>query len=276
MRFLTRSHVGSSEMEQRELWLTQLSDDELMGLSPWDILLTKNAQRFLLSVGRSVLREFSYHGLTRMSKDELLHEMYTDLADEIPGILEQCVRKANADQRDQYIFGSLQNVIRWRLTNFVFGTNRPRELISLEDIKAFSDYGTVPRHHELMHPSAIEANEFLEARGSHEPSFLSESQFIEDPEVQRRHALIEGVRPYLTSREAVVLRQILLLHNDRSLVALEVGVTPKQVSRYRASIQRKLQEILLDLGWEESEIEGLSGRLRVANNDCDEATAAHG
>src|SRR5690606_12555878 len=126
MRFLTRSHVGSSEMEQRELWLTQLSDDELLGLSPWDILLTKNAQRFLLSVGRSVLREFSYHGLTRMSKDELLHEMYTDLADEIPGILEQCVRKANADQRDQYIFGSLQNVIRWRLTNFVFGTNRPR------------------------------------------------------------------------------------------------------------------------------------------------------
>lgn len=261
-------------MDQRELWLTQLSDEEIEKLSPWDILLTENAQRFLVAVGRSVLKDHAYHGLARMPNEELLHEMYPVLAENLPSILRKCIKSTDAENRDRFIFGCLQKLVKFRLTNLVFGTGNPRENVYLDELNITHDDSSLVRFHELMNPAAYELNEFYEARGAHEPSFLSESEFVADREVQRRHVLIEGVRTYLSCREAEVLRHILLLHDDRSLVALELGTTPKQVSRYRASIQRKLQGLLLGLGWTHSELEKICGKVRSQNESSDSKKGA--
>ncbi|SUE72799.1 Uncharacterised protein [Ectopseudomonas oleovorans] len=90
-----------------------------------------------------------------------------------------------------------------------------------------------------MLPYIADVNSYLEAQANYQPQFLSESQFVPEEHVQMVHLLIERFRHYLTNREVDVLRNLLLNYQDRSMVALEVGTTPKMVSRYRQSIQRR-------------------------------------
>ena len=75
--------------------------------------------------------------------------------------------------------------------------------------------------------------------------------------------MIEMFRHYLTSREVDVLRNLLLNYQDRSMVALEVGTTPKMVSRYRQSIQKKMMAVLEDLGWSSDELKMLLGKAVI-------------
>lgn len=248
-------------MENRELWLNSLSDDEVQNINPWDILTQPKAEQFIISIGRGILRKNSRFGLGRITNLELLHEVYPTLCEALPGILAACVTKTAKENRDRYIFGSLGNLIRLRLNEMVFGTNSPSARLYLEEVpqlvSLFSGNGfddTFPAAHNLMHPYEDQVNAYVESHSSHEPQFLSDAELIPDQDIQNRHLLIERFRPYLTIRENEVLRCLLLQCEDRSMVALEIGSSPKQVSRYRQSIQKKLAKVLVQLGWEESEI----------------------
>lgn len=255
-------------MDNREIWLTQLGDDELRALDPWTILTTPNAQRFLVIAGRSVLRKQSRFGLSSMSNDELLHEVYPMLCEALPGILSSCAAKIKPHNRDRFIFGCLAKLIKLRLNEIVFGSNCPQSRVYLEEVahlRAYCNDGddtSFPSAHSLMCSHDHQINQYIEAHSSHEPQFLSDAERVPEQDIQNRHLLIERFRPYLTTREVEVLRCLLLQNDDRSLVALEIGTTPKQVSRYRQSIQRKLRSVLCDLGWTEAEIAELAPRRR--------------
>ncbi len=252
-------------MYSRELWLTSLSDEELLALSPWTILTTENAKKFLITSGRSVLRKHARFGLSMMSNEELLHEVYPMLVEALPGILNTCVKRSIPENRDRFIYGCLSKLIRCRLADLVFGSNCPTERLYLEEITphvAGDDEhpSSMPVAHSLMHPYVDQINSYMESQSAYQPQFLSESECVPEQDVQNRHTLIEQFRPYLTSREVDVLRCMLLNFEDRSLIALEVGTTPKQVSRYRQSIQKKMKAVLAELGWNETEIVDLVGK----------------
>ncbi|KKN96182.1 hypothetical protein LCGC14_0171120 [marine sediment metagenome] len=255
-------------MNSRETWLNELSEEQLLSLKPWDILTTENARKFLIASGRAVLRRHQRMGLSLMSNEEVLHEVYPMLVENLPGILSNCLKHSAEENRDRYIFGCMARLIRCRLTEQVFGSNRPTDFVYMEEIPMLiadeQNTSSLPSSHSLMHPYVQQVNAYLEAN-SEAPQFLSESEFVPEKNFQARHALIERFRPYLTSREADVLRSMLLSSEDRSLVALDVGTTPKQVSRYRQSIQRKLRSVLVDLGWNDQEISRLIGKKSSKN-----------
>tara|TARA_R110002124_G_scaffold128157_23_gene288803 strand:+ start:32128 stop:33015 length:888 start_codon:yes stop_codon:yes gene_type:complete len=251
-------------VNSRELWLNTLSDEELIALSPWDIITTDNARKFLLTSGRVVLRKFNRFGLTHMSDEEVLHEVYPMLVENMPGIIKTCVKKSQPDNRDGFIFGCLGRLIRYRITELVFGSNSPGERLYFEEIPPELGDDS-PMTNSLMHPYAEELNAYIESQPAHNPQFLSESEFVPERKVQEKHSLIEQFRPFLTSREVDVLRSMLLNSEDRSLIALEIGTTPKQVSRYRQSIQRKMYKTLLSLGWNEEELTKLTGKRRPSS-----------
>lgn len=260
-------------MDNREYWLNTLSDEELLALSPWDIVTTENARKFLTSAGRAVLRRYSWLGLSKMSGEEILHEVYPTLVESLPGILNTCVKRSAPENRDRFIFGCLSRLIRYRLSELVFGASCPSERFYIEELgeKCMGDNSSpsmLPSAHSLMHPYMDEINLYIESQPSYHPQFLSESEFVADKNIQDKHALIEQFRSFLTSREVDILRSMLLNSDDRSLVALEVGTTPKQVSRYRQSIQRKMRTILKDLGWEDEEISTLTGKKPKTTSDA--------
>jgi DNA-binding CsgD family transcriptional regulator len=249
-------------MDDREVWLNKLSNEELLALSPWDIITTENAKRFLLIAGRGVLRKHSKLGLSAMPDDELLHEVYPLLCDAMPGILQSCILKSTPDKRDRFIFGCLAKLINFRLCELVFGSYTPTDSVYLEEISIGRSLlhddddsgGGFPFAHSLMSQYDSSINSYFEAHSSHEPQFLSDSACVPEQAIQNRHLMIEQYRTFLTTREVEVLRCMLLQNVDRSLVALEIGTTPKQVSRYRQSIQKKLKRTLGELGWSEAEI----------------------
>lgn len=259
-------------MDNREIWLTQLTDEEVRNLNPWDILTKPNAQRFLVIAGRSVLRKQSRFGLSSMTNEELLHEVYPMLCEALPGILSSCAAKIKPHNRDRFIFGSLAKLIKLRLNELVFGSSCPSERVYLEEVaplRAIFSNGheseAFPAYHSLMYAHDNQINAYIESHSSHEPQFLSDAERVPEQEIQNRHILIERFRPFLTTREVEVLRCLLLQHEDRSLVALEIGTTPKQVSRYRQSIQRKLRTVLTQLGWTEAEISELAPKRRESD-----------
>lgn len=251
-------------MEYRETWLASLSDAEFVALCPWRILITNNARGFLISAARASLRGYKRFGLSQLSNDELLHEVYPILHDAIPGILANCVASGiDADNRDRFIYGSLRRLVGRRLPELVFGKIGPSSLVYLDEVPRYatdedSDY--LPVVHELMLPYVADVNSYLESQPNYQPQFLSESQFVPEEQVQKVHRLIEQFRHYLTNREVDVLRNLLLNYRDRSMVALEVGTTPKMISRYRQSIQSKMKAVLNDLGWSNAELAALLGK----------------
>lgn len=252
-------------MNNRETWLAGLSDSELLALNPWTILTTENARRFLISAARHTLQNYRRRGLSQMSNEELLHEFYPMLHDAIPGILNSCVASTRPENRDRFIYGSLGRLIRRRLPELVFGSIPPSDVLYIEEISAAAnsddaDVTGLPANHSLMYPYLREINSYLESQHNYQPQFLSESQFVPEEQVQKLHRLIEMFRHYLTNREVEVLRNLLLNYQDRSMVALEVGTTPKMVSRYRQSIQRKMRVVLKKLGWSVDELNSLLGK----------------
>ncbi|MFL1449124.1 hypothetical protein ACI77O_12085 [Pseudomonas tritici] len=247
-------------MEHREIWLTTLSDAELITLCPWRILTSNNARSFLISSARHSLVGYKRFGLAQMSNDELLHEVYPLLHDAIPGILASCLNSTDADNRDRFIYGSLRRLISRRLPELVFGRIGPSSLVYIDDVSRHQvndDMDYLPVSHELMLPYVSEVNSYLESQPNYQPQFLSESQFVPEEQVQKIHRLIEQFRHYLTNREVDVLRNLLLNYQDRSMVALEVGTTPKMITRYRRNIQSKMKAVLNDLGWSHSELAAL-------------------
>lgn len=248
-------------MEHREIWLASLSDSELVTLCPWRILITDNARGFLISSARHALSGYKRFGLAQMTNDELLHEVYPVLHDAIPGILASCVSSTERENRDRFIYGSLRRLIARRLPELVFGKIGPNSLVYIEECSRYSgddaDSTYMPASHELMLPFVSDVNSYLESQPNYQPQFLSESQFVPEEQVQKIHRLIEMFRHYLTNREVEVLRNLLLNYQDRSMVALEVGTTPKMISRYRQSIQAKMKNVLKDLGWSQAELGAL-------------------
>ncbi|HDS1721789.1 hypothetical protein NPS53_09770 [Pseudomonas putida] len=249
-------------MEYRTTWLAELSEDELRSLNPWRILTAENARGFLIMAARDALGAYKRFGLARMDNDELLHEVYPMLHDALPGILSACVSATAPETRDRYIFGSLKNLIRRRLAEQVFGRLAPTDLIYMEEVSAGDDADDSHLHssHALMIPYLTDVNAYLEAHPNYQPQFLSESQYVPEEQVQMIHRLIEMFRHYLTSREVDVLRNLLLNYQDRCMVALEVGTTPKMVSRYRQSIQKKMVAVLKTLGWTPDDVNTLLGK----------------
>lgn len=257
-------------METRECWLNELDAEELRRLNPWDVLLTKNATNFLIGVGRGVLSRSSRFGLSHMSNEELLHELYPMLCENLPCILSSCADRIEPENRDRFVFGCLRKLVNLRLNEMVFGTSSPSDRVYIEEITAFAaGYGdgngsSFPPAHSLMSQHDNLVNAFIEANTSHEPQFLADSERVLDEEFQQKHVWVEQLRPLLTGREVEVLRSIILQGEDRSIVALEIGSTPKQVSRYRQSIRRKLRSLLGDLGWTDTEVNVLLGYAEAA------------
>lgn len=249
-------------MEYRTTWLAALSDDELRTLNPWRILTAEKARGFLIMAARDALGAYKRFGMARMDNDDLLHEVYPMLHDALPGILSACVTATAPETRDRFIYGSLRHLIRRRLAPQIFGGLAPNDLIYIEEVSAVEDADDsyLPSSHALMIPYLADVNAYLEARANYQPQFLSESQYVPEEQVQMIHRLIEMFRHYLTSREVDVLRNLLLNYQDRSMVALEVGTTPKMVSRYRQSIQKKMVAVLEDLDWPADEIQSLLGK----------------
>jgi hypothetical protein len=259
-------------VNHRETWLAALSDSELLALNPWDILTTDNARGFLISSARHTLSSFKRFGLSVMSNDDLLHEVYPMLHDAIPGILTNCIASTVPENRDRFIYGCLRRLVRCRLIDLVFGSIPPSDLIYIEEVSSAAedpDSSFMPASHSLMLPFIADVNSYLESKPNFQPQFLSESEFVPEEQVQIVHRMIEMFRHYLTSREIEVLRNLLLNYQDRSMVALEVGTTPKMVSRYRQSIQKKMKAVLKDLGWSPSELTTLLGKITAS----EEATA---
>lgn len=250
-------------MEYRTTWLTGLSDSELIGLDPWTILTADTARGFFVMAARDALRSYKRFGLSHMSNEELLQEVYTMLHSAVPGILKNCLAEAAPENRDKYVYGSLRTLIRKKLPHQVFGAISPNDIFYIEEMPMLPDEADdsyMVSSHSLMHPALNAMNSYLESQPNYQPQFLSESQFVPEEQVQLVHRLIEKFRPYLTSREVVVLRNLLMNYSDRSMVALEVGTTPKMVSRYRHSIQRKMKSVLVDLGWSAAELTALLGK----------------
>lgn len=249
-------------MEYRTTWLAELSDDELRTLDPWRILTADKARGFLIMAARDALGAYRRFGIARMDNDELLHEVYPMLHDALPGILSACVTATAPETRDRFIYGSLRLLISRRLAVQVFGGVAPSDLLYIEEVSASDDADDsyLPSSHALMTPYLADVNAYLEAHPNYQPQFLSESQYVPEEQVQMIHRLIEMFRHYLTSREVDVLRNLLLNYQDRSMVALEVGTTPKMVSRYRQSIQKKMVAVLEDLGWSSDELNSLLGK----------------
>lgn len=255
-------------MNHRETWLAALSDSELLALNPWDILTTDNARGFLISSARHTLSSFKRFGLAQMSNDELLHEVYPMLHDAIPGILANCIVSTEPENRDRFIYGCLRRLVRCRLADLVFGSISPSDLIYIEEVSTAAedaDNSFMPTSHALMLPFISDVNSYLESQPNYQPQFLSESEFVPEEQVQMIHRMIEMFRHYLTNREIEVLRNLLLNYQDRSMVALEVGTTPKMVSRYRQSIQKKMKAVLKDLGWSSSELTTLLGKATASD-----------
>lgn len=252
-------------MEYRTTWLAELSDDELRTLDPWRILTADKARGFLIVAARNALGAYKRFGMARMENDELLHEVYPMLHDALPGILSACVTATAPETRDRFIYGSLRHLIRRRLADQVFGGVSSTDLIYIEEVSAGDDMDDsyLPSSHSLMIPYLADVNAYLESHPNYQPQFLSESQKIPEGQVQMIHRMIEMFRHYLTSREVDVLRNLLLNYQDRSMVALEVGTTPKMVSRYRQSIQKKMMAVLEDLGWSSDELKILLGKAVI-------------
>lgn len=251
-------------MNHRETWLADLTDSELLALNPWDILTADNARGFLINSARKTLSKFGRFGLSVMSNDELLHEVYLMLYEALPGILTSCITSVEPANRDRFIYGCLRRLIQRRLVELVFGSIPPSDLIYIEEVNSASedpDSSVMPASHSLMLPFIADVNSYLESKPNYQPQFLSESEFVPEEQVQLIHRMIEMFRHFLTNREAEVLRNLLLNYQDRSMVALEVGTTPKMVSRYRQSIQKKMKEVLLNLGWSSKELNGLLGKI---------------
>lgn len=174
-----------------------------------------------------------------------------------------CVTATAPDNRDRFIYGSLRLLIRRRLPALVFNGVAPSDLIYIEEVGTAGedvDDTYLPSSHALMTPYLAGVNAYLESHPNYQPQFLSESQYVPEEQVQMIHRMIEMFRHYLTSREVDVLRNLLLNYQDRSMVALEVGTTPKMVSRYRQSIQKKMMAVLEDLGWSSDELKSLLGK----------------
>lgn len=252
-------------MEYRTTWLADLTDSELRELDPWRILTAEKARGFLIMAARDALGRYKRFGLAKMDNDELLHEVYPMLYDALPGILSSCVDATEPENRDRFIYGSLRRLIRCRLAEQVFGAIAPNDLIYIEEVSTASDDADdsyLPVSHSLMMPYIADVNAYLESHPNYQPQFLSESQFVPEEQVQMIHRMIEMFRHYLTNREVDVLRNLLLNYQDRSMVALEVGTTPKMVSRYRQSIQQKMKAVLNELGWSSAELADLLGKPR--------------
>ena len=252
-------------MEHRTTWLAELTEQELRDINPWLILTSEKARGFLIMSARDALGRYRKFGLAQMSNDELLHEIYPMLLDALPGILANCSTSVEPENRDRFIYGSLRRLIRCRLAEQVFGQVSPGDLIYIEEVSRTpddADDSYLPSAHSLMLPYIADVNSYLEAHANHQPQFLSESQFVPEEHVQLVHLLIERFRHYLTNREVDVLRNLLLNYQDRSMVALEVGTTPKMVSRYRQSIQKKMKAVLGQLGWSSAEVQALLGKQR--------------
>lgn len=255
-------------MEYRTTWLADLSDSELLQIDPWRILTADKARGFLIMAARDTLRRYKRFGLSHMSNDELLHEVYPMLHDAIPGILSSCVASAAPENRDRFIYGCLRRLIRCRLAEQVFGPIGPNDVLYIEEVSKGSDDADdtyLPASHALMLPYIADVNSYMESQPNYQPQFLSESQFVPEEQVQKVHRLIEMFRHYLTNREVDVLRNLLLNYQDRSMVALEVGTTPKMVSRYRQSIQKKMKVVLQNLGWSPAELNALLGKVSTAD-----------
>jgi hypothetical protein len=245
------------------MWLADLTDSELRELDPWRILTADKARGFLIMAARDALGRYKKFGLAKMDNDELLHEVYPMLYDALPRILASCVDATEPENRDRFIYGSLRRLIRCRLAEQVFGGIAPNELIYIEEMSNVTDDADdsyLPVTHSLMLPYLADINAYLESHPNYQPQFLSESQFVPEEQVQLIHRMIEMFRHYLTNREVDVLRNLLLNYQDRSMVALEVGTTPKMVSRYRQSIQKKMKAVLKDLGWSAAELTALLGK----------------
>lgn len=256
-------------MEQRETWLASLSESELVALNPWRILTSDNARGFLISSARQALIGYKRFGLSHLSNEELLHEVYPLLHDALPTILTSCASTAAPENRDRYIYGCLRRLIRCRLPEIVFGSIAPSDLIYIEEVTKTpddADNSFMPVAHSLMLPYISDVNRYLESQPDYQPQFLSESQYVPEEHVQKVHRLIEMFRPYLTNREVDVLRNLLLNYQDRSMVALEVGTKPKMVTRYRQSIQAKMKAVLEELGWSKVELAELLGKA-TPNDD---------
>ena len=250
-------------MEYRTTWLAELSEQSLRELDPWLILTSEKARGFLIMSARDALGRYRRFGLAQMTNDELLHEIYPMLHDSIPGILANCASSVEPENRDRFIYGSLRRLIRCRLAEQVFGPVSPNDLIYIEEVTRTqddADDSSFPATHSLMLPYIADVNSYMESQANYQPQFLSESQFVPEEQVQKVHLLIEQFRHYLTNREVDVLRNLLLNYQDRSMVALEVGTTPKMVSRYRQSIQKKMKAVLEDLGWSTAELQALLGK----------------
>jgi hypothetical protein len=201
---------------------------------------------------RDALGAYKKFGMAQMMNEELLHEVYPMLYDSLPGILSACVTATAPDSRNRFIYESLRLVIRRRLTALVFNGVAPSDVIYIEKVGTGGDDvddSYLPSSHALMTPYSAGVNAYLESHPNYQPQFLSESQYVPEEHVQEIHRMIEIFRHYLTSREVNVLRSLLLNYQDRSMVALEVGTTPKMVSRYRQSIQKKMMGVLENLGW---------------------------
>lgn len=250
-------------MEYRTTWLAELTDTELRELDPWRILTAEHARGFLIMAARDALNGYKRFGLAKMDNDELLHEVYPILHDALPGILANCVVQAKPENRDRFIYGSMRLLIRRRLAEQVFDGVAPSDVLYLEEVGPAhddADDSFLPTSHSLMLPYVAEVTAYLESHSNYQPQFLSESQFVPEEHIQMIHRMIEMFRHYLTSREVEVLRNLLLNYQDRSMVALEVGTTPKMISRYRQSIQQKMKAVLSDLGWSAAELAALVGK----------------
>lgn len=250
-------------MEYRTTWLAELTGSELRDLDPWRILTADKARGFFIMAARDALGRYKRLGLAKMDNDELLHEVYTMLHGALPGILANCVDATAPENRDRFIYGSLRRLIRCRLAEQVFGSIAPSDIIYIEEVSSITDDADdsyLPVCHSLMHPFLACVNAYLESHPNYQPQFLSESEFVPEEQVQMIHRMIEMFRHYLTSREVEVLRNLLLNYQDRSMVALEVGTTPKMVSRHRQSIQQKMKAVLKDLGWSAAELSALLGK----------------
>lgn len=250
-------------MGYRTTWLAELTDAELRNLDPWQILTAESARGFLIMAARDALRAYRNFGLAKMNNEELLHEVYPMLHDALPGILENCVDATPPENRDRFIYGSLRRLIRCRLADQVFGGIAPTDLLYIEyvdyNIEEVDDSHLLVSH-SLMHPFLADVNAYLESHPNYQPQFLSESQFVPEEQVQLVHRMIEMFRHHLTSREVDVLRNLLLNYQDRSMVALEIGTTPKLITRYRQSIQKKMKAVLNELGWSAAELTALLGK----------------
>lgn len=250
-------------MEYRTTWLEDLSEDELRTLDPWRILTAEKARGFLIMAARDALGAYKKFGMAQLRNEELLHEVYPMLYDALPGIFSKCVTATAPDNRDRFIYGSLRLLIRRRLPALVFNGVAPSDLIYIEEVGTAGDDvddSYLPSSHALMTPYLAGVNAYLESHPNYQPQFLSESQYVPEEQVQMIHRMIEMFRHHLTSREVDVLRNLLLNYQDRSMVALEVGTTPKMVSRYRQSIQKKMMAVLEDLGWSSDELKSLLGK----------------